>query len=128
MMHAIETVALTRRFRRVEAVRDLNLQVAEGSVYALMGPNGAGKSTLIKLLMNLMAPTSGSASLLGVDTERLRGAKLESIGYVSENQKLPEWMTVESFLSYWRPFYPSWDRDLERKLVKRFELAAKGGA
>jgi ABC-2 type transport system ATP-binding protein len=121
-MNAIETVALTRRFRRVEAVCDLNLQVAEGSVYALMGPNGAGKSTLIKLLMNLMAPTSGSARLLGVNSEQLYGAKLESIGYVSENQKLPDWMTVDALLAYWRPFYPTWDKDLERSLVRRFQL------
>jgi ABC-2 type transport system ATP-binding protein len=124
-MNAIETIALTRRFGRVEAVRELNMQVAEGSVFALMGPNGAGKSTLIKLLMNLVAPTSGSARLLGVDSEQLRGAKLESIGYVSENQKLPEWMTVDGFLGYWRLFYPTWDRELERRLVKRFELPPK---
>ena len=124
-MNAIETIALTRRFRRVEAVRELNLQVPEGSVYALMGPNGAGKSTLIKLLMNLLAPTSGSARLLGIDSERLRGVYLESIGYVSENQKFPEWMTVDSFLAYLRAFYPTWDRDLERRLVKRFELPPK---
>lgn len=124
-MNAIETVALTRRFGRVEAVRELNMQVAEGSVYALMGPNGAGKSTLIKLLMNLVAPTSGNARLLGVDSEQLRGANLESIGYVSENQKLPDWMKVESYLAYCRPFYPAWDRELERRLVKRFELPPK---
>jgi ABC-2 type transport system ATP-binding protein len=124
-MNAIETVALTKRFRRVEAVSELNLRVVEGSVYALMGPNGAGKSTLIKLLMNLVSPTSGSSRLLGVDSEQLRGAELESIGYVSENQKLPEWMTVQSFLAYWRPFYPTWDRELERRLVMRFELPPK---
>jgi ABC-2 type transport system ATP-binding protein len=124
-MNAIETVALSRRFRRIQAVSDLNLQVAEGSVYALMGPNGAGKSTLIKLLMNLIAPTSGTARLLGINSEQLYGAKLESIGYVSENQKLPDWMTVEAFLAYWRPFYPTWDKELERNLMRRFELPKK---
>ena len=124
-MNVIETIALTRRFRRVEAVRELNLEVPEGCVYALMGPNGAGKSTLIKLLMNLLAPTSGCARLLGVDSEQLRGAYLESVGYVSENQKFPEWMTVDAFLAYMRPFYPTWDRELERRLVKRFELPPK---
>lgn len=124
-MSAIETVALSRRFRRIQAVSELNLQVAEGSVYALMGPNGAGKSTLIKLLMNLIAPTSGTARLLGIHSEQLYGAKLESIGYVSENQKLPDWMTVEAFLSYWRPFYPTWDNHLERSLMRRFDLPKK---
>jgi ABC-2 type transport system ATP-binding protein len=124
-MNAIETIALTKRFKKVEAVRELNLQVPEGGVYALMGPNGAGKTTLIKLLMNLTTPTQGQAFLLGADSLTLVGKQLESIGYVSENQKMPEWMTVERFLDYWRPFYPTWDGELERKLVERFELPLK---
>ncbi len=124
-MYPIETAALSKRFRRVEAVQNLNLQVAEGAVFALMGPNGAGKTTLIKLLMNLLRPNSGHATMLGNDASRLRGQRLESIGYVSENQKLPDWMTVSAFLSYWRPFYPTWDRALEDRLVKQFELPLK---
>jgi ABC-2 type transport system ATP-binding protein len=124
-MLAIETIALSRRFRGVEAVRDLNLQVSEGSIYALMGPNGAGKTTLIKLLMNLIAPTAGRAMLLGTSVGLLQGRRLENIGYVSENQKLPDWMTVPEFLAYWRPFYPTWDRALEERLVKRFDLPRK---
>lgn len=124
-MYAIETFHLTKRFRRVDAVRDLNLRVEEGCVYALMGPNGAGKTTLIKMLMNLIGPTSGRATVLGTEAERLQGRRLERIGYVSENQKMPEWMTVGSFLEYWRPFYPQWDRGLEDRLVKRFDLPRK---
>jgi ABC-2 type transport system ATP-binding protein len=124
-MFAIETIALSRRFRRVEAVRDLNLQVSEGSIYALMGPNGAGKTTLIKLLMNLIAPTAGRAMLLGTSVGLLQGRRLETIGYVSENQKLPDWMTVPELLAYCRPFYPTWDRALEERLVKRFDLPRK---
>jgi ABC-2 type transport system ATP-binding protein len=124
-MFSIETAALSKRFRRVQAVRDLNLQVAEGSVYALMGPNGAGKTTLIKLLMNLLQPNSGSAMMLGGNVSCLRGQRLEAIGYVSENQKQPDWMTVSEFLSYWRPFYPTWDSTLEKQLVKRFSLPLK---
>jgi ABC-2 type transport system ATP-binding protein len=121
-MLSVETHALARRFGRIEAVRELDLAIEEGSVYALMGPNGAGKSTLIKLLMNLIAPSSGEAWLLGMQATTLRGRRLEQIGYVSENQKLPEWMTIEQYLSYCRPFYPGWDLELERQLVTRFEL------
>ena len=124
-MYAIETTDLSKRFRRVHAVRELNLQVAEGSVYALMGPNGAGKTTLIKILMNLISPTSGRAMMLGENATLLQGRRLESIGYVSENQKLPDWMTVGSLLDYCRPFYPQWDRGLEERLVKRFDLPRK---
>jgi ABC-2 type transport system ATP-binding protein len=121
-MHAIETAALNKRFRRVHAVQDVTLQVAHGAVYTLMGPNGAGKTTLIKLLMNLTDPTSGRAVVLGGDSSQLRGRPLELVGYISENQKQPDWMTVGAFLRYWRPFYPTWDRALEDKLVEDFGL------
>jgi len=121
-MNAVETHALTKRFRKVEAVSDLDMRIEAGSIYALMGPNGAGKTTLIKMLMNLVSPTAGRAVILGIAASTLRGRQLESIGYVSENQKLPDWMTVGQFLRYWRPFYPSWDGALEEHLTERFAL------
>ena len=124
-MFAIETIALTKRFKGVKAVQELNIQISEGEVYALMGPNGAGKTTLIKLLMNLMIPTDGEARVLGLSSESLQGKRFENIGYVSENQKMPDWMTVQSFLDYWRPFYPTWDKVLEQSLAKRFDLPRK---
>ncbi len=121
-MPIIETQALTRRFGRTEAVHDLTFSLPEGSVCALLGPNGAGKSTTIKLLMNLLRPTSGQARVLGVEAPKLRPAQLAQIGYVSENQLLPTWMTVRQFLDFCRPFYPTWDRALESTLLNRFEL------
>lgn len=123
-MHVIETHALTRRFGRTEAIHDLTFGVPEGSVCALLGPNGAGKSTTIKLLMNLLHPTAGHARVLGVESRRLGPSQLARIGYVSENQQLPTWMTVRQFLDYCRSFYPTWDRDLEKSLLARFELPA----
>ncbi len=124
-MHVIEAVDLSKKFRHVEALRNLNLQLGEGSIYALMGPNGAGKTTLIKILMNLISPTAGRAMVFGESAGLLQGRGLERIGYVSENQRLPDWMTVPEFLSYWRPFYPSWDCALESRLTKRFDLPRK---
>jgi ABC-2 type transport system ATP-binding protein len=121
-MNIIETHNLTRRFGRTEAVNGLDLAVKEGTVCALLGPNGAGKSTTIKLLMNLLAPTAGNASVFGVDSRRLGPKEFARIGYVSENQKLPVWMTVRQLLDYCRPFYPSWDRTLERQLLGLFAL------
>jgi ABC-2 type transport system ATP-binding protein len=124
-MLAIEAIELTKRFKGVKAVQELNMQVPEGEVYALMGPNGAGKTTFIKLLMNLMIPTAGEARVLGLSSESLQGIRFESIGYVSENQKMPDWMSVQNFLDYWRPFYPTWDKVLEQSLAKRFDLPRK---
>jgi len=121
-MHAIETQSLSRRYGRTEAVHDLTLTVPTGSVFALLGPNGAGKTTTIKVLMNLLAPSSGEARILGTDSRKLRERDRAQIGYVSENQQLPLWMTVRQLLDYCRPFYPTWDRALEKTLLTKFAL------
>jgi ABC-2 type transport system ATP-binding protein len=121
-MSAIRTENLVKKFRRVEALNGLNLDVPEGAVYALVGPNGAGKTTAIKILMNIFGPTSGRAEVLGVESARIAGRAFTSIGYVSENQELPEWMRVGALLEYLRPFYPSWDRKLEDELISQFDL------
>lgn len=123
-MNIIETHNLTRRFGRTEAVHALDLAVPEGSVFALLGPNGAGKSTTIKVLMNLLAATAGEARVLGVDSRRLGPRERQKIGYVSENQQLPLWMSVRQYLDYCRPFYPQWDATLEAKLLEQFDLPA----
>jgi ABC-2 type transport system ATP-binding protein len=98
------------------------LSVPQGSVFALLGANGAGKTTTLKVLMNLLPPTAGSAQVLGVDSRKLGEREFAQIGYVSENQQLPVWMTVRQFLDYCRPFYPTWDRELEANLLKQFAL------
>ncbi|MDR3703020.1 MAG: ABC transporter ATP-binding protein [Candidatus Sulfopaludibacter sp.] len=118
----IRTENLTKRYRHTEALHNLTLDVPPGSVFALAGPNGAGKSTALKLLMNLVRPTAGRAEVLGVESTRLGAAQLAQIGYVSENQKLPEWMRVGYFLDYCRAYYPAWDSALAADLVRQFEL------
>lgn len=124
MTHAIETKALTRRFGQLDAVQGLTLSVPERSVFALVGPNGAGKTTTIKLLMNLVQPTSGAASVLGVDSRRLGPRELARIGYVSESQHMPDWLTPDQLLDYVRPFHPTWDDKLCRKLRDDLSLTA----
>ncbi len=72
--------------------------------------------------MNLLEPSGGEARVLGVDSRRLGERERAQIGYVSENQVLPAWMTVRQLLDYCRPFYPTWDRDLEARLLRQFDL------
>lgn len=122
MNSVIRTEGLTKKFRSVEALRGLELDVQPNSIYALVGPNGAGKTTAIKILMNILRPTAGRAEVLGFDSNALAGNAFASIGYVSENQELPEWMRVGDLLSYLRPFYPTWDRQLETELLRQFDL------
>jgi ABC-2 type transport system ATP-binding protein len=118
----IEIENLHKAFGRHEALRGLSLAVPEGSAYALIGANGAGKTTTIKTLMNIVRPTLGTTRILGVDSRRLAVPQLQRIGYVSENQDMPARLTVAQYLDYLRPFYPSWDPELERSLLKELRL------
>jgi ABC-2 type transport system ATP-binding protein len=113
---------LVKRFRNVAVLDGLHLTVPEGSVFGLAGPNGAGKTTTIKILMNILPPTAGHAEVLGIDSRALGAEAFAHIGYVSENQDLPEWMTVEYLLAYLKPFYPSWDDTRAAQLVRQFDL------
>jgi ABC-2 type transport system ATP-binding protein len=122
MKIAIRTEKLTRRFGRTVAVDEVNLAVPEGAIYALVGANGAGKTTIIKVLMNIFGPSAGEAEVLGIDTRGMRGKAFNRIGYVSENQEMPEWMTAGAMLEYYRAFYPQWDLALEQQLVRQFDL------
>src|SRR5277367_2290297 len=100
---------LWKKFRRFDALRGLSFDVPEGSAFALIGANGAGKTTTIKVLMNILEPTRGSAMLLGVNSQKISPKELAQIGYVSENQDMPSRLTVGEYVAYLRPFYPTWD-------------------
>jgi ABC-2 type transport system ATP-binding protein len=116
---AIQTHALAKGYSGVQALHPLTLSVPRGAVFALVGHNGAGKTTLIKLLMNMIHPSSGTATILDKDTTTLNGDDFTRIAYASENQELPDWMTVGQFLSYLKGFYPHWD---DAALVAQLDL------
>ena len=118
----IEIEGLWKRFGRFDAVRGLNLSVPEGAAFALIGPNGAGKTTTIRTAMNIIEPDRGTVTMMGTDSRRLGPADYARIGYVSENQDLPEGLTVGQFLAYLRPFYPTWDRALETDVLGQSQL------
>ncbi len=118
----IEIEGLWTRFGRFDAVRGLDLSVPEGSAFALIGANGAGKTTTIKTAMNILEPDQGSVRVMGTDSRRLGPGDYARIGYVSENQDLPEGLTVAQFLAYLRPFYPTWDKALEAEVLGQTQL------
>jgi ABC-2 type transport system ATP-binding protein len=113
---------LWKKFGRFEALRGLSFDVPDGSAFAMIGANGAGKTTTIKVLMNILEPTRGSATLLGVNSRKISARELAQIGYVSENQGMPSRLTVEEYTSYLRLFYPTWDRDLELSISRQLRL------
>lgn len=118
----IHVEGLWKKFGRFDALRGLSFEVPEGSAFALIGANGAGKTTTIKVLMNIIEPTRGNATILDVDSRKISPRQLAQIGYVSENQDMPPRLTVRDYVAYLRPFYPSWDRDLEASIARQLRL------
>jgi ABC-2 type transport system ATP-binding protein len=113
---------LTVAFSGIYAVSDLDLDIEQGAIYGLLGPNGAGKTTAIKAIMNLIPRTSGYTAVFGRDSQSLRPDDFQHIGYVSENQELPGWMTVGYLMNYLAPFYPNWDAARAAELLREFDL------
>ncbi len=118
----IDTEGLSKTFRRHDAVRHVSLTVPQGAVYALVGENGAGKTTTLRMLVNILTPDQGRVRVLGVDSRRLGRGEFLRLGYVSENQTLPDRLTVGRYFRYLRSLYPNWDRRLEADLLTRFAL------
>ncbi len=96
----IEISNLTKRFAQHTAVDDLSFQVQRGEVLGFLGPNGAGKSTTMKMLTGFLAPTSGTASILGHDIQTQRLQAQRQIGYMPEGAPCYGDMTVRSFLEF----------------------------
>src|SRR5450759_4031247 len=94
--YAIETRALRKEFGKNLAVSGLTLQVKRGEVFGFLGPNGAGKTTSIEMLLGLIAPTSGTAALLGAPLGN-RGV-LAHIGFLPEHFRFQDWLTAAEFL------------------------------
>ncbi len=104
-MHAIETEALTKdypigfwRKRPRRALDQLTLAVERGEIFGFLGPNGAGKTTTLKLLMQLIFPTSGRASILGLPVGSLEVRR--RIGYLPEHPYFYDYLTAEELLFY----------------------------
>ncbi|MEJ2702915.1 MAG: ABC transporter ATP-binding protein [Sedimentisphaerales bacterium] len=102
MTLAIETNKLTRWFGTLHAVDGLDLRVEAGTFYGFLGPNGAGKSTTIKMLTGLLAPTSGSMSILGENTADAKRAiqVKRRVGVVPEELSLFDNLTAHEYLTF----------------------------
>jgi ABC-2 type transport system ATP-binding protein len=96
---AIRFDGLVKHYGAVEAVRGIDLEVRRGEVFGFVGPNGAGKSTTIRCMLDLIRPSAGRISVLGLDP-RLDGVDLRGrIGYVPGELRLPERLTARQFVT-----------------------------
>src|SRR6266498_1191787 len=121
---AIKTEGLRKVFGDRAAVKGLTLQVEQGEVFGFLGPNGAGKTTSIKMLLGLVSPTSGKASLLGAPVGDR--ATLARVGFLPEHFRFQEWLTASEFLELHGELLGMEMRDLKSRraeLLDRVGLA-----
>jgi ABC-2 type transport system ATP-binding protein len=118
----INVSELTRRFGDKTALDSVSLSMPHGAVYGLVGANGAGKTTLIKHILGLLRAESGSVRVFGLDPVANPVAVLSRIGYLSEENDLPGWMSVDELIRYTRAFYPAWDDAYAEELRQSFAL------
>lgn len=102
---AIETVGLHKQFGDLVAVHSLDLAVRRGEIFGLLGSNGSGKTTTIRMLTGLMTPTSGSATVAGIDVVANPEAVRRRLGYMSQKYGLYDDMTVEENLRFYAGLY-----------------------
>ena len=123
MTAAIETHKLTKWYgHRSRGILDVDLVVEAGQIFGFLGPNGAGKSTTIRLLLDLIRPTSGSAQVLGLDVHRDRLAIDRRVSYVPGELSLYSDLTGRQLLTYLGNLQGSVDAAYREKLIERLEL------
>jgi ABC-2 type transport system ATP-binding protein len=118
---AIHLDGLTKRFGPIVAVDDLSLTVAAGEVFGFLGPNGAGKSTTIRLMLGLIRPTAGTATVFGDDARDVRLAH-RHLAYVPADVELWPALTGAEILELLGNIGPSVDPGYRGELVDRFDL------
>lgn len=122
MTSGIETQSLTKDFGSERGLFDLDLQVSEGEVFGYLGPNGAGKTTTIRLLMGLIHPTSGSASIFGLDSRQQAVEIKRHVGYVPG--ELPQFggLHGSEVVAYMAGLRGGVDDEVVAKICERFNL------
>lgn len=121
-MKAIETRNLTKFYGKHLGIEDVSLQVEKGEVFGFIGPNGAGKSTAIRTLMGLLVPTSGTASILGVNVVKNGSDIRKIIGYLPSEINYYDRMNSRELLEYHCRFYGIRDYGKIDELAELFEL------
>jgi ABC-2 type transport system ATP-binding protein len=120
---AIELRGVVKDYGATRALRGIDLTVARGRIFGFLGPNGAGKTTAIRLLLDLIRPTAGSAFVLGLDCQRASFEVRRHCGYLPGELHLYESMTGAAFLDFIESFRPERrDAGYRRQLIERLGI------
>ena len=98
----IETQNLSKTYKEAQALKGLNLTVKQNSIFGFLGPNGAGKSTTIKLLLGLIQPSGGQATVFGHDVQRDSVKIRKRVGYLAQDPRYYEHMTARQIIGFTR--------------------------
>jgi ABC-2 type transport system ATP-binding protein len=119
----IDTTNLSKSYGKARGIDDINLEINEGEIFGFIGPNGAGKSTTIRILMNMIFPTGGSARIMGMDVIRQTKEIKKRVGYIPSDANAYQSMDVMEFLTYCNDFYKAGDGQRRiSELTEMFEL------
>ncbi len=119
----IETQALSKTYKNVQALKSLDLKVRQNSIFGFLGPNGAGKTTTIKLLLGLTRPTNGGGTMCGYDIVRDGLEVRKKIGYLAQNPRFYDYMTAREMLRFRaRFFYRRVNGEIEQRIKETLEL------
>ena len=118
-MELLECKNLSKFYDKKEALKDINLKVPRGKIIGLLGKNGSGKTTLIKLINDLLVPTSGEVLING---EKPGVESKKIISYLPERTYLDKDMKVKQVIKYFEEFYNNFNADTARKLLKDLDL------
>ena len=122
MTTVIETDKLTKSYGAHRGIVDVDLAVEQGEVFGFLGPNGAGKTTTIRLLLDLIRPTRGRATVFGLDTTRDAVAIHKRVGYLPGEFTLYDRLTGGQTLEYFANLHGGVERDYQRSLIQRLDL------
>lgn len=121
----IDTHGLSKAYKQVTALNGLNLKVARNSIFGFLGPNGAGKTTTIKILLGLIHPTGGSASVFGLDTQRDSVAIRARTGYLPQDPRFYESMSARQILDFTAHFFFKGPQDeIDRRVEETLRLVS----
>lgn len=118
-MDLVKFTNVNKQFGNKKILKDINLTIPKGRIIGLLGKNGTGKSTLIKLINDLLTPTSGeilvNGKSIGVESKKI-------ISYLPERTYLDKSMTVDQVIAYFKDFYKDFSETKSRKLLKDLDL------
>lgn len=115
------TRGLHRRFGKIDAINNVDLDIPTSAIVGLIGPNGAGKTTLLRTLLGL-SEFSGDLQVLGTNPRKQRAALMRDVSFIADTAVLPSWMYVHQLLDYVAGVHPSFDRTVAERYLASTEV------